>query len=60
MANKLLGCVRRSVTSRLRKVVHRLCSALVRGHLEGWVQFWAPQYKKDMHILEPVQQRPPS
>lgn len=53
----LLGCLMRSIASMYREVILPLCSALLRLHLEFWVQFWAPQYKGDLDILERVQQR---
>ena len=56
-ANHILGCIKRSITSRSGEVILPISCALLRPHLEYWVQFWDSQQKMDMELLEQVQRR---
>lgn len=50
--NNILGCIRKSIAVRSREMILPLYSALLRPHLECWVQLKPPQYKKDVDFLE--------
>lgn len=53
----ILGCMERNVTRKSREVILLLHFALVRPHLEQWVQLRCFQHKKDVELLEQVQKR---
>jgi len=57
-ANRILGCIKRSMGSRSREGILPPCSTLVRPHLESCVQLWSPRHRKDVDLLEQVQRRP--
>ena len=64
-SNCILGCMKRSEISSSREVIFPLysyetpllLSSLMRPYLEYCVQFWGPQDKKDVDLLEQVQRR---
>ena len=56
-ANRMLGLVKRTVSSRNPKVLVNLYKSLVRPHLEYSTTVWNPHYQKDKNLLERIQHR---
>ena len=49
-AKHILSCIKRSMASRSREVILILYSALLRLHLEGCIQMWRPQNRRNMGL----------
>jgi len=45
------------MTIRMSVVILPLYTALMRHHLQYYVQLWDPQHKKDMNMLEQAQRK---
>ena len=56
-ADYILGCIKRSMASRVKEVMLPLCSVLMKPHLENYVQMWSLQYMRDVDLLESIQER---
>lgn len=51
----ILGCIKTSMTSRLREVNLSVYSAAMRLHLDYCIQVFEPQHRKDIDFLEQTQ-----
>ncbi len=56
-ANRILGCIKRSITNKRKDIITKLYKQLVRPLLEYVVQSWNPYLQKDINLIEKVQRR---
>lgn len=47
-AKFILGCIKHCIVCQSKEVILPLYLLLVWSHLEYCIQFWAPQYRKDV------------
>ena len=55
--NKLLGLIRRTIMYKEKQLIVPLYKSIVRPRLEYCIKAWRPYHKKDINILERIQQR---
>ena len=55
--NQVLGMIKRNTTYKEKKLMIPLYKAIVRPHLEYYIQAWRPYCKKDIDTLERIQRR---
>lgn len=51
------GLHQSSVASRSKDVILPIYSTLMRPHLQSCIQFWGPQQKKDVDLMEQIQRK---
>ena len=56
-ANCILGCIKHSIASWSKEVILPLYLVSMWPHLKYCMQFWAPQYKKKIKVLESIQRK---
>jgi len=54
---RILGCIKHSITRWSKEVIIPLHPVLVQPHLKHCVNFWAPQFKQDVKVLEYLQRK---
>ena len=50
--NQVLGMIRRYITYKDKSLIVPLYKAIVRHHLEYFIQTWSPYLRKDIDMLE--------
>ena len=56
-ANCVLGIIKRNIKCKNAVIIVGLYKSLVRHRLEYCIQAWSPYHKKDIEVLERVQER---
>ena len=56
-ANRILGLIKRTITSRSKKIIIQLYKSLIRPHLDYCGTAWRPYLAKDINKLEGIQRR---
>ena len=55
--NQVLGMIRRNISYKDKSLIVPLYKAIVRPHLEYYIQAWSPYLRKDIDMLEKIQRR---